>query len=200
MCIDECRIARITARQTPAFRRHRIDERGGADENVVKVHVIHRRRDAGGNRFVVKLLRQRVIRFDEAIDDPRQTPVIVFTFLHHDAVDFRALGAEPDECANHVGKARLRVETARCCVHERQIAGVIFEQRLHRRFPQRFLRTEVISDQATLHAGRRFDFTRADCVVTAFREERDRGRHQTVPRHLGAFLDQFAGGLFHRRA
>lgn len=198
MCIDERRIAWIAAGQTPTFRRHRIDQRGCADQNVVEVHVIHRRRDPGINRFVVQFFRQREIGPHKVIDDPRETPVIVFALLHHDAIHFRALRAETDECADHIREARPRIETTRFFVREREVPCVIFEQRFHRRFPQRFLRAEVICDQPALHTGRGFDFTRADRVVTAFGEERNGGGQQTVPGHLGSFLDQFTRGFFHR--
>ena len=110
MGIDDCGIARIVAGQTQAFRRHRKDQRCCANQNVVKVHVLHGRRDARLDGLVIQALAQRVIGFDETIDNPREPPVVVFALLHHDSIHL-GRSALWRNAARIVRQSRPRIET-----------------------------------------------------------------------------------------
>ena len=171
MGVDDRGIARIAAGQSSALRRHREDQRGGADEDVVKVHVVHRGCDAGGDRFVVQGFRQCVVGLHVPLDDPFEAPIVVLAFLHHDPVHVRACSAVANEEPDHVREPFGRIQVIRFGVRAGELVGLILEQRFHRRFPQRFLRTEVIRDQPAVHAGFRFDLARTDRVVSALREQ-----------------------------
>ena len=196
--VDNRAIVRIAARQTPAFRRHREHQGGCANEDVMKVHVVHWCRNTRGDRFVVQRLRHCVVRFHVALDDPFEAPVIVLAFLHHDPVQLRPLGAVVDERADHVRETGARIELPRLLAREFEILGLPVEQRLDRRLPQHLLRTEVIRDEAPIDPGRGFDFASADRVVPPLREQLDRCRQQVVPRDLRPLLDDLANRLLHR--
>ena len=190
---------RIAARQRAAFRRHREHQRGGANQDVMEVDVIHRRRDAFRDDLVVQAFRRRVVRLHVAVDDPREAPIVVLPLLHHDPVEFRPPGAVFDEATDDVGELFDRVEPVRGALCNRQILGLVGEQRLDRRLPQAFLRAEVVGDQPAVHAGFGLDLAGTDRVVTALGEQRDRGLQQFVAGHLRPFLDQFALRNSHRR-
>jgi hypothetical protein len=192
VCGDHRGARGIAARQAPAFRRHREHQRGRADQNVVKVHVIHRRCDAFGNDFLVQALRGRVVRFHVPVDDPRETPVVVFAFLHHDPVQLRSVRAELDEAADHVGEPFNRFESVGVLLCEREIRGLVCEQRFDRGLPQHFLRAEVIGDEPAVHARFGLDLACTDGVVAALCEQRNCGLQQLVAGGLRAFLHELA--------
>lgn len=194
---DHRRIARIPAGQAPTFGRHREHQRGGAHQDVVEVHVIHRRRDAFGDDLVVQTFRRRVVRLHVPIDDPREAPIVVLPLLHHDPVQLGAVRAVFDEAANHIGELVDRIESIGVLLREREIFRLIDEQCLDRRLPQGLFRTEVVRDEPAINAGFRFDFARADRVVAAFGKKSNRRLQQPVARQLSALLDQLALRRFH---
>ncbi len=163
------------------------------------MHVVHRRRDTRGNHFVVQALRGRVVRLHVPVDDPRETPIVVFALLHHDPVQLRPVRAELDEAADHVGEPIDRFESVGVLLCEREFCGLVFEQRFDRGLPQRLLRAEVIGDEPAVHARFGLDLARADGVVAALGEQRNGRFQQLVAGRLRAFLHQLAFRNRHRR-
>ena len=160
--------------------------------------MLHRRRDACGDDRLVQTFRRRVVRLHVPVDDPREAPIVVFPLLHHDPVQLRPMRAVFHEAADHVGESVDRIESVGALLRECEFFRLIVEQRFDRGFPQRLFRTEVVGDEPAIHARLRFDFARADRVVAAFGEQRDRPFQQPVARHLSALLDQLALRRLHR--
>jgi len=190
---DELLVVRISTGKTAALGRHCEHQRGAAGQDVVKVQVVHRWCDAGGNGALVHRLRGRVVRRNVPLDDPCEPPVVVLAFLHHDPIHLGMLGAVANERADHVREALGRIDSLIVSLPESEVRSVILEERVHRGLPQRFLRAEVVRDEATIHAGGGLDLPCADRIVAALRKRMDCGRQQPATCELGALLDRLTG-------